>query len=176
MQSAFMNKLLDQFSHRYDAIDTIGIGAACGETSAHVAPIRVHESLCYAIRHLVGLAGGKAPICAMELHLFAAQYAIDEAISDDSKGEFERTLNDQDVFLPTVEVSLLILQGRVAFVCADESRAQLDPARSQVEKASDIPSVENTARRNHGNRNAMLFRVARRDRQDILHNSFQGNV
>jgi len=42
MQAALINELLDQFSHRYDTIDAIGIGAACGETRAHVTSICVN--------------------------------------------------------------------------------------------------------------------------------------
>ena len=115
-------------------------------------------------------------VWATELHLLAAQYSINKAISDDSQGKFERTPNDQDVFFPTVEVSLLVLQGRIAFVCADESRTHLHPIRSQIEKASHIRPVEDTARRYDRNRNTMRFRVAGRDRQDVLHNGFQGNM
>ncbi len=111
---------------------------------------------------------------AGERDFLPALDGFQELVVDGSAGKPDGAVDDHDVFLAGVEVSLFERGARVALVGGHEPRRHLHPGRPHFQELADIGAGVNAAGRNDGNGFAVFFFKGFHGRQHLGHQFFQG--
>ena len=109
------------------------------------------------VRDLGRIAVMQASVARTVGNLFPRRYRLHEWIHDRPPGHSDRTLHDRNIIFLSPDIGFLVPDIRIAFLCGNESRGDLNRIRAKGERMHGLLPVLDPAAKRCRNLTVILF-------------------